>query len=83
VCRSDVVCSGVVDIGLANVNSASGRPRGKDKTRLAVYLGANNSRRFPPQHAGEHSAEGIRVRLLIAAIALLALCLWGLWHEFF
>lgn|GEM_PF-6811869 len=65
------------------MNPVSGRPRGKEKTRLAVYLGASNSRRFPPQHAGEHSADGIRVRLLLTAIALLLLCLWGLWHEFF
>ena len=53
------------------------------RTRLAVYLGVSNSHRFPPRHAVGHRAEGIRVKLLVTAVALLALCLWGLWHEFF
>lgn len=59
------------------------RPRRRNSTQLAVYLGASNSRRFPPQYPVGHSAEGIRLKLLIAALALLALCLWGLWREFF
>jgi len=81
--HSGTVSDGAVHIGSKTVKSAPRRYRDRDKTRLAVYLGASNSRRFPPEHATEHSAEGIRFRLLLAAIALLALCLWGLWHEFF
>ena len=65
------------------MKAAAERPRRRETKRLAVFLGANNSRRFPPSHAVGHSAEGIRLKLLIAAIALLGLCLWGLWHEFF
>jgi hypothetical protein len=63
------------------VNAAAQRPRRRETKRLAVFLGANNSRRFPPSHAVGHSAEGLK--LLVAAIGLLALCLWGLWNEFF
>lgn len=65
------------------VTTSVQRSRRRNSTKLAVYLGASNSRRFPPQYALGHSAEGIRVKLLIAAIAILGLCLWGLWHEFF
>ncbi len=65
------------------MNSARGRGKSRKKTALAVYLGAHSSQRFPPEGAPEHSPEGIRVRLLVAAIILLGLCLWGLWHEFF
>ncbi|NLF18837.1 MAG: hypothetical protein GX595_16520 [Lentisphaerae bacterium] len=59
----------------------SAKPR--QRQQLAVYLGASNSRRFPQPGAGSRHAEGIRVKLLVAAVVMLCLCLWGLWHEFF
>jgi hypothetical protein len=65
------------------VKATPERSRRRETRRLAVFLGASNSRRFPPSQAPEHSADGIRVKLLVAAIILLGLCLWGLWHEFF
>ena len=65
------------------MKAAADRPRKRETKRLAVLMGASNSRRFPPSHAAGPGADGIRFKLLIAAIALLGLCLWGLWHEFF
>ena len=59
----------------------STKPR--QRQQLAVYLGASNSRRFPTPGQASRHAEGIRVKLLLAAVVLLCLCLWGLWLEFF
>ena len=59
------------------------RPRRRETKKLAVLLGANSTRLLPSNQAVGHRAEGIRFKLLIAAIALLGLCLWGLWREFF
>jgi hypothetical protein len=67
----------------SSVKAAAQKPRRRETKRLAVLLGASTSRHFPPSHAAGTGADGIRLKLLMAAIALLALCLWGLWHEFF
>ena len=51
-------------------------------TKLATYLGARNYHRFSTRDKAPGDAGRNRRRLIICALLLLLIGLWGVWGEF-
>jgi hypothetical protein len=67
------------------MSSTSGNRRngGKERRKLAAYLAARSSHRFDRRRPVPKRAVQFRTRLLVVALALVGIGLWGVWREFF
>jgi hypothetical protein len=61
----------------------SSKKQKSERRKLATYLAARNSHRFERRRASPHQAAEWRTRLVIIALLLAAIGLWGIWREFF
>lgn len=57
------------------------QPKTRNRAVLATYLGIHHRGRFRRRRAGVRSPKEYRRRLLLLALILLALGLWGVWLE--
>ena len=57
--------------------------RGKDRRKLATYLGAGTAHRFGRKGRITVTQAHWRIRLFVAGALLLLVCAWSVWHEFF